>query len=220
MSNIGTRPVVFTLSGVAGAGKDLVGLMIKKYLNELGLSSLSISYADYLKTICSRNFGFEDKKTQRKMLQDFGTKVRELEPDFWVLTVFHTFDLLRDEYDAFIVCDARYKNELSPFPYNAYYPIVNIYVKRDVDSGLTDEEKAHESEQLATNPNLAKDFHYTIDNNGTIEETYKQVVEIVNSVLMQKAEFMYQLEDMQPKLLEKLKNVMSEMEKEEGDFNA
>ena len=113
-----------------------------------------------------------------------------------------------------------FKGAASPFPYNAYYPIVNIYVKRDVDSGLTDEEKAHESEQLATNPNLAKDFHYTIDNNGTIEETYKQVIEIVNSVLMQKAEFMYQLEDMQPKLLEKLKNVMSEMEKEEGDFNA
>lgn len=212
--------VVVTLTGKAGSGKDLVGQMIKKYLDELGMSGFTIAFADQLKDHCVRNFGYVDKDKDRKILQDFGTRVREIEPDFWALQVYHTIDAFRSMFDWFIITDARYKNELSLFPYNIAYPIVNIYVKRDVDSGLTDEEKAHESEQLATNPNLAQDFHYTIDNNGTIEETYKQVVEIVNSVLMQKADFAYQLENMQPELLEKLKKVMNEMEEEEGDFNA
>lgn len=217
MSSVGDRPVVFTLSGRSGCGKDLVGMMFKKYLEELGVSSLSISYADYLKSICTRNFGFVDKATDRKILQEFGTKVRELEEDFWVLTVFHTFDLLRNEYGAFIVCDARYKNELQPFPYNMYYPIVNVYVDRNFESGLTSEEQEHESEQLATNPNLEEDFHYVIDNNGTLEETYEQVVDIVNDVLMMKADFVHQLADLDEEAQAKLVEIAKQMK--ESDAN-
>lgn len=219
MSNVGSRPIIFTLSGKAGAGKDTIGIMIKKYLQELDMQALSISYADYLKTICARNFGFTDKSTQRKLLQEFGTRVRELEPDFWVLTVFHTFDVLRDDFDAFVVSDARYKNELQPFPYNCYYPIVNIFVKRDINNGLSDDELKHESEELAIHPNFDEDFHYVIDNNGTLEETYSQVCEVVNDVLMLKTKFIHDSMELSEDMI---KQLMESMDKVggNGDFDA
>ena len=212
--------IIVTLSGKAHSGKDLVGQMIKKYLEELGMSGFTIAFADQLKNHCMRNFGYLDKDKDRKILQDFGTRVREIEPDFWALQVYHTIDAFRSMFDWFIITDARYKNELSLFPYNVAYPIVNIYVKRDVESGLTEEEQAHESEQLATNPNLDEDFHFIIDNNGAIEETYEQVMDIVNTILMQKADFVHQLEDMQPELLEKLKEAMNKVQSKEGDVDA
>lgn len=209
--------IIFTLTGKAGAGKDLVGQMIKKYCESLDMSAFSIAFADQLKDHCIRNFGYVDKNTDRKILQDFGTKIREIEPDFWALQVYHTIDAFRSLFDVFVITDARYKNELSLFPYNVAYPIVNIYVKRDIESGLTSEEQEHESEQLATNPNLEEDFHYIIDNNGTLEETYEQVVDIVNDVLMMKADFVHQLADLDEEAQAKLVEIAKQMK--ESDVN-
>ena len=179
--------LVFTCSGKFGSGKDTVAEMIKQYCESIDMSVFKLAFADSLKMHCIRNFGYENKDTDRHILQDFGTKVREIEPDFWARQVYTTIDAFRTMFDVFVISDARYKNELRMFPFALLYPVVNIYVARDVED---DEARQHESEDLANNPNLEEDFHYVIDNNGTLEETYKQVVDMVNDVLIRRYDFL------------------------------
>lgn len=179
--------LVFACSGKFGSGKDTVAEMIKQYCESIDMSVFKLAFADSLKMHCIRNFGYENKDTDRHILQDFGTKVREIEPDFWARQVYTTIDAFRTMFDVFVISDARYKNELRLFPFALLYPVVNIYVARDVED---DEARQHESEDLANNPNLEEDFHYVIDNNGTLEETYKQVVDMVNDVLVRRYDFL------------------------------
>lgn len=177
--------IVFTLTGLAGSGKDTVGQMIQKYLDEKGKSTFSLAYADYLKALCARNYGYNDadKETGRHILQEFGTSVRSVEEDFWVRTVWNTIDAFRSLFDVFVVTDVRYENERNPYPWRIGYPIINIYVKRDgLESKLGESEQGHESEYLAGHPDLEK-FHFIVDNSGTLEETQAQVKQLVDMVL-------------------------------------
>lgn len=181
--------LVFTLTSPAGGGKDLCAEMISAYCNEIELSSFKLAYADYLKVLCARNFGFKDKETDRHILQEFGSLVRSIEKDFWVRTVMETVDMLHAVYDVFIIPDARHENEMSLFPYNLSYPMINVYVKRDFETSLSEDEYNHESEAIANNPDLSK-FHYVIDNNGSLEDTYRQVIDMVNDVVTKHAQML------------------------------
>lgn len=181
--------LVFTFSGSAGCGKDLCAEMIKMYCESIDLKTFKLAFADAVKTHCMRNFGYADKTTDRHILQDFGTKIREIEKDYWAREVYTAIDAFRSLFDVFVISDARYENELSPYPYRLLYPIINVYVKRDFETTLGDKEYNHESEEMAHNPDLSK-FHYVIDNNGTIEETYIQIAEMVNDVLDKKIKYL------------------------------
>ena len=178
------RPYVITLTSVARGGKDTVADMIIDYCKEHDKKVLSIAYADYLKAICKRNFGYDenDKEAGRHILQHFGTEVvKSKEKEFWARVVFHTFDLLCDDYDVFLVPDARFEEELQLSPYNLFYPIINVFVHRTVDSPLGEAEKHHASEQMASDPDWSK-FHAVVDNNGTLEETNAQVDELMENI--------------------------------------
>lgn len=177
--------LVFTLTGKAGCGKDVCAEMIGSYCEYLDMKPLKLAYADNLKMICARNFGYNDKENDRHILQEFGSKVRGIEQDFWVHQVFNTIDCLRNEFDVFIVSDARHENELQPKPYTLSYPIINIYIKRDFDTKLSDVEYSHESENMANNPDLSN-FHYVVDNNGKLEDTYMQIIDIINDVILKR----------------------------------
>ena len=182
--------IVFTMTGPANSGKDTVATMIADYVKTLDKKPFSLAYADYLKVLTARNFGYDatDKEGSRHILQEFGTQVRSIEEDFWVRTVWNTIDAFRTMFDVFIVTDVRYENERRPYPWRIGYPIINIYVKNDnFESKLGEEERNHESEYLANNPNLEK-FHFVIDNSGTLEETYEAVKQLVDAVYSAKEE--------------------------------
>ena len=188
--------IVFTLTGRANCGNDTVANMISNYLEELGKESFSLAYADYLKALATRNFGYDDnvKETGRHILQEFGTKVRSVEEDFWVRTVWTTIDAFRTLFDVFIVTDVRYENELKPYPWRIGYPIINIYIKNDnLKSNLGEEELKHESEYLANNPDLEK-FHFIVDNSYSFEETEVQVRQLVDMVLEKQKEALESIE--------------------------
>lgn len=168
-------PIVITLTGKARSGKDTVAQMVVDWCKKNNKAPFTLAYADQLKNMVSRNFNYsEDNKEEgRHYLQEFGDLVRGIEEDYFVHHVWHTIDLLKNNYDVFVITDTRYENELRPFPYNLMYPIFNVYVDRDTNE-LGDKEKSHISEHMATNPNLEK-FQVTIDNNGTLEDSAKQV---------------------------------------------
>lgn len=189
--------IVFTFTGKANSGKDTCGLMVKKYCEEQGKKVFMLSFADYLKALCARNFGYDDnnKEDGRAILQSFGTDiVKKRDPLFWVSTVYHTIDVLRNDYDVFIICDVRFEDERNPYPWRIGYPIFNIYVKNDnLNSKLGEEERKHESEYLANNPDLEK-FHFIVDNSGSLEETYEAVKQLVDMVLEKQKEFLESIE--------------------------
>ena len=199
--------LIFTLSGAAQAGKDTCAEMIKIYCNNIDLSCFKLAFADPVKYHCARNFGYEDKETGRHILQDFGTKVRGIEKDFWMRQTFITIDMLRSLYDVFVISDCRYENEMQPYPFSLCYPIINIYVKRDFDTPLGVDEYNHESEAMAHNPDLSK-FHYVIDNNGSLDDTYNQIANIVNDVI-----------DKQLKFLNEQRKISEELALESSDLD-
>ena len=206
--------LIITLSGKAHVGKDLVGELFKRYCEEMGMTGFTLAFADSLKNHCMRNLGYYDKDKDRKILQDFGTRVREIEPEFWARQVYTTIDAFRSMFDVFIITDCRYENEMNLYPYRLVYPNGNILVKRDVEGEIGEVEASHESEQLADQEDK---FHYIIDNNGTIEETYEQVRDIFNDILLKKADFVHNVDDMVEQNKDELKEIIDKFLKDELD---
>lgn len=182
------KNIVITFSGKARSGKDTSVQFVKKHFEEQGMNVFCLAYADYLKALCRRNFGYDDadKEHQRKILQKFGTDVvREIDDIFWVETVFNTVDVLREAYDVFLISDARYENELRPYPWTLGYAVFNTLVRRKEDNGLSDAERSHSSEVLAESEDTSK-FHFLIDNNEGLEELDGICKELVDFILKAK----------------------------------
>lgn len=186
-------PIVFTFSGVMRTGKDTCAKMMYDELKNQGKKVLWVNYADFLKAVCARNFGYDDnnKESTRHIIQEFGQYMRDIDERIWIDTVCHLFDVLRHEYDAFIIGDVRYENEMKPYPYNLSYPFFNIYVQRDLDESINQESLSHESEKMNLKPDLDI-FHFIIDNNGTFDETKQQVKQIVEICFGIKEKFLEQ----------------------------
>lgn len=179
------KNIVITFSGKAGAGKDTCTEFTKKHFEEKGLKVFCLAYADYLKVLCKRNFGYDDadKEHQRDILQHFGTDVvREIDDIFWVETVFNTIDVLREVYDVFLISDARYENELRPHPWTLGYAVFNTLVRRKEENSLTEAQREHSSEMLAEEEDTSK-FHFLIDNNDSIEALDGICKELVDFIM-------------------------------------
>lgn len=178
------KNIVITFSGKARSGKDTSVEFVKKHFEENGMKVFCLAYADYLKVLCSRNFGYDDtdKEHKRTILQTFGTDVvRNIDDIFWVETVFNTIDVLREVYDVFLISDARYENELRPHPWTLGYAVFNTLVRRSENNGLSEIEKNHSSESLAEEEDTSK-FHFIIDNNDSLEvldSICKELVEFI-----------------------------------------
>ena len=143
---------IITFSGRAQSGKDSCARIIKQGLTHKGLRIFELACGDYVKVLSDRNLGTKEmsKEEARPVWQYFGTdKVRGIDCDFWVKVVSMTVDLLKHEYDVFIITDARFENEMNHDVFDNEHPIFNILVKRETESGLTEDELKHESEQLA-----------------------------------------------------------------------
>lgn len=69
--------LVFTFSGKAGSGKDTSAIIVREYLEELGIKNFSLAYADYMKALLKRNYGLseENKEEYRGLMQEFGTDI-------------------------------------------------------------------------------------------------------------------------------------------------
>lgn len=143
---------IITFSGSAGAGKDTAARFIKEGLERKGLRVFEIAYADWVKAILTKNYGYHegDKDKHRNLIQWFGTDlVRNKDPDFWVKIVMMTITLLKDEFDVFLLTDARFENELKPFILGQEHDVHNLLVRGCHSGHLTLEQAEHSSETLA-----------------------------------------------------------------------
>ena len=107
--------------------------------------------------------------TVRQMLQKFATGVRnEIGEDFWIQSLFRKFN---PETDFWIITDLRYMNELSAI--RKYESIIIRIIRNDV------EVSNHQSEN---DLDFYTKWDYVIDNNGSKEELFEKIKQIVKEI--------------------------------------
>lgn len=157
---------VITISGKAGAGKDTFAGFLKTELEKDGSRVLIAHYGDLVKYIAKTFLGWDGKKDEngRRLLQILGTDViRDKDPQYWVRFLVEIFRWM-PIWDYVLIPDARFENEITDM--RSRFSTVSMVVKRDFESSLNAEARAHISENaLAGFP-----FDVVVHNSGTLEE--------------------------------------------------
>lgn len=169
---------VISISGWAQHGKSTSAAMLKDALEVDGYKALIIHYADLLKHICQRYFGWNGEKDDagRSLLQRIGTDVvRAQVPDYWVNFVADLLDLFPDEWDYVIIPDCRFPNEIEVWDKRGY-PNIHIRIVRfNFESSLTPEQRMHPSEYALneTAPGI------WLINDGTLDDLREKIEDLV-----------------------------------------
>lgn len=94
--------VKFGICGKMASGKTTFTRRLQNHIPEL----VKLSFADKLYEICHDLFGMVDK--DRKLLQDVGTRMKQVDSNVWVNYTMK----IANSIDNVIIDDARYKNEI------------------------------------------------------------------------------------------------------------
>ena len=117
--------VIIGLAGKTGSGKDTAA----RFIIEAGYAVQRVGFADVLKHCAAQVFdievaiffGIEQKehahpvlgKTYRQLLCEFGTKMRDIDPDVWVRWADRTARCALERGEGVIFTDVRYANEVA-----------------------------------------------------------------------------------------------------------
>lgn len=126
------KTLCFLFSGKAGVGKSYNSRVLLDYLSFLGYKVTAESFATGIKEVASFMGwdGVKDAKG-RKLLQAIGQTGRDYDENIWVRS---TFGRLEEQiaypFDAVIIDDCRFKNEISYIENNELlYKIVPIRIE-------------------------------------------------------------------------------------------
>lgn len=171
---------VLCISGKARSGKDTVGDIFKEILTKNNYKVLVIHYADLLKWICTKFFGWNGVKdlAGRSLIQYVGTDiVRNQDPDYWVNFVIGFLRMFNDEWDYAIIPDCRFPNEIELIKQN--FDAYSIRIERpNFDNNLSVEQKAHLSETSLD----SYSFDYRIINDKSIDDLKNHCDRILRSL--------------------------------------
>lgn len=143
--------------------------MLRDILEDHGNTVLVTHYADLVKYVCTKFFGWNGVKDDqgRAILQYVGTDVvRAKDPNYWIDFVISILRLFPEEWDYVIIPDARFPNEISRLTERSFH-VTSLRINRPgFDNGLTESQKKHPSETSLDNEH----FDYVIENSGSLEE--------------------------------------------------
>lgn len=121
------------------------------------------------------------QQKNRNLLQIIGEKLREIDPYVWINYTFRKADVALNQKVPVVVSDMRKIEEYSVGMHKGYVPIrvvcdrdtaIQRIIKRD---GFCDESLLDKPVETGT-----RDIQMLeIDNNGTIEDLYKQIDELI-----------------------------------------
>ena len=160
---------IILITGKARSGKDTAAEFIRETLEENGRSVLVTHYADLVKYVCTKFFGWNGLKddTGRTLLQKVGTDcVRRENPDFWVDFILFMLECFPDEWDYVIIPDCRFRNEYEKPVREKFDTTLLRIVRPGYDGGLSESQKSHPSE--TEQDELFPD--QTIVNDGSVDE--------------------------------------------------
>lgn len=139
---------VCCISAKARHGKDTAAAMLAEYLESKGKKVLITHFADLLKFICVKFFGWNGDKDEagRTLLQRIGTDVvGAKKPEYWAEFIVDILKFFKDEWDYVLIPDCRYPIEYTTVENN--FDTVLLRVERPgFDNGLTKEQQNHPSE--------------------------------------------------------------------------
>lgn len=162
---------VICISAKARHGKDTAAELMKEYLESVGKRVLIIHYADLLKFICTKFFGWDGNKDEkgRTILQHIGTDVvGAKKPDYWVDFVVNFLKLFSNEWDVVLIPDCRYPIEVTKMEDEFDTRVIRVF-RPDFDNGLSAKQKLHPSETVMD----SYPFDTTIINDSDLE-TFKE----------------------------------------------
>jgi hypothetical protein len=164
---------VCCISAKARHGKDTAAAMMAEYLEGKGKRVLITHFADLLKFICVKFFGWNGDKDEagRTLLQRIGTDViGAKQPEYWAKFIVDILKFFEDEWDYVLIPDTRYPIEISTMKEN--FDTVVLRVERPCyDNGLTTAQKSHPSEITLDGYR----FDDVIYNDSTLEEFERKV---------------------------------------------
>lgn len=171
---------VICISAKAQHGKDTAAQLLKDYLEGTGKRVLIIHYADLLKFICTKFFGWDGKKDDagRTILQYVGTDtIRRQDPDYWVNFIINFLLMFKNDWDYVLIPDCRFPNEAERMM--AYFDtrVLRIY-RPDFDNGLSAEQQAHPSE-TAMDDYM---FDAIVSNSGSLDELKHKLIAYISAV--------------------------------------
>jgi hypothetical protein len=174
---------VCCISAKARHGKDTAAAMMAEYLEKQGYRVLITHFADLLKFICTKFFGWNGDKDEkgRTLLQYVGTDVvGAKKPDFWANFIVDVLKLFENEWDFVLIPDCRYPIEYTTIEENFEETVLLRVERPDFDNGLTAAQKAHPSE-------TAMDSYYydaTLYNDGSLDDFIDKVEWFVDNFLI------------------------------------
>jgi uncharacterized UPF0146 family protein len=124
---------VILISGLYNSGKSEIGKFLNSKLNENYVNCQQFAFADKVKLIAKKHFGWNGLKDKRgrKLLQNIGNFGREYNKDIWVEVL--SQKIKKNPNTIFIVDDWRYPNEMSNLKYvDITKDIYTIRVTRNV----------------------------------------------------------------------------------------
>lgn len=182
--------VKICLTGKLRSGKDTVA-------NRLYISHdfHRVAFGDELKRLAHETFPhISEASKPRALYQEFGQKVREMDPDVWIRHVDRKVKALINVHAphkdrvGIVVTDVRQKNELEWCRANGF-TVVRVSAPDDVRIGraiaakdnFTVHDLAHPTE-IALN---SFEVDYQIVNEGTVEELKRKVDSMMSEILAQ-----------------------------------
>lgn len=172
---------VCCISAKAQHGKDTAAESLKYYLENRGNKVLITHFADLLKFICTKFFGWNGLKDEagRTLLQYIGTDVVGAKnPAYWAEFVVSVLKMFEDEWDYVLIPDCRYPIEVETV--RKSFETVILRVERpNFDNGLTPAQKKHPSEVDMDN----YPFDVVLYNDGTLEDFAEKVEQFADTFL-------------------------------------
>ena len=178
--------------GKMGSGKDVIGeYLIRKY------GFTRYAFADNVKLIAEVWFpGLygDGKEKPRKLLQDVGTKFREIDSDVWIKAMLEDIDSNEGVAKAHgfriedvVVTDVRMPNEYKALKDRGFKFIrvdvdneTRIQRLRDRGDSFTEKDLLHDTEQHYD----SFECDYYVFNQGSKELAYEQIDRIMDKLVM------------------------------------
>jgi len=173
---------VCCISAKAQHGKDTAAELLKEYLEYRGQRVIVTHFADLLKFICTKYFGWDGNKdsTGRTLLQYIGTDVVGAKnPAYWAEFVVSILKMFENNWDYVLIPDCRYPIEVSTMK-DSFKTTVLRVERPNFDNGLTEAQKSHPSEVGMDN----YDFDVVLLNNGGLEHFKDKMQWFADSFLL------------------------------------
>lgn len=173
--------VIVTFSGKAEAGKDLSALIFKKEAEKSGKRVMIIHYADYLKFIAQKYFGWDGNKDikGRELLQKLGTDVIRLRDyNFWARNAMQFIRVFAEDYDYFLIPDCRFPNEVAILKEKFANVIPVLIIRENYQNSLTEDQRNHSSETAMDDFN----FDYIIRSETGANNLSPKIIELIQNI--------------------------------------